>query len=610
MTAARRPPRLLMRTLAVTFGTVALLLGIVFVVVTLTVRNDVRQSVVSQLESSQRMFAALESRRQRELQAQAATIADSPTLIAALDTIQVEAARSMATNREAIETIDRELQKLAARVEADAIVLADPRGVVIDSAGRLGERWARGRKISMLNADAGRDAMTQSGDAIFRAIAVPLQLPDAIVGTLYLATAIDSAYAEDLGRLSGTHTAIVADTSSADGARPPRTESSGAVSRADGARGFSRADGARGFSRADGARLPRAESRAGVRRALIATTLSPTAGREFESSIGLERPSEGTVVLDGESFAFRRLIAIGDASFYALSSIDESSRPALRSTMRNLAVLAGAALALALLASFVLARLLAKPVGTLARSLSARAASRDVLTPLALTGSSREIDALTETFNALMSSVAEAEAQTEAAYTGAIRALATALDARDPYTAGHSERVSVLSVAIGRALALSDEELEVLRLGALLHDIGKIGVPDHVLMKPGALTAAEFASIRQHPVLGARILRPVPFLARHIPIVELHHERPDGQGYPLGLRGHDIPLPARIVHVADAYDAIISARAYRAARPPADALRELWRCAGTAFHAEVVGALANALPGLTSDVHDAVLETV
>ena len=132
------------------------------------------------------------------------------------------------------------------------------------------------------------------------------------------------------------------------------------------------------------------------------------------------------------------------------------------------------------------------------------AASHDVEARLPLTGSSRELDALTDTFNALMASVALAEAQTEAAYTGAIRALAAALDARDPYTAGHSERVSVLSVAIGRALALG-RRVEVLRLGALLHDIGKIGVPDDVLRKPGALTRRGVRVIKQHPVLGARI---------------------------------------------------------------------------------------------------------
>jgi HD-GYP domain-containing protein (c-di-GMP phosphodiesterase class II) len=107
-------------------------------------------------------------------------------------------------------------------------------------------------------------------------------------------------------------------------------------------------------------------------------------------------------------------------------------------------------------------------------------------------------------------------------------------------------------------------------------------------------------------VLGARILRAVPFLAPHLPIVELHHERPDGRGYPRGLRGADIPLAAAIVHVADAYDAMTSARAYRNARPSGDALKELWRCAGTEFDAEIVGALATALPGVTAAEWEAV----
>jgi putative nucleotidyltransferase with HDIG domain len=151
-------------------------------------------------------------------------------------------------------------------------------------------------------------------------------------------------------------------------------------------------------------------------------------------------------------------------------------------------------------------------------------------------------------------------------------------------------------------MGLSPEALDVLRLGALLHDIGKIGISDNVLRKPGALTAEEFETIKEHPGLGARILRNVPFLAHHLSIVELHHERPDGRGYPHGLTSEQTPLLARIVHVADAFDAITSARAYRPARPSAEATRELWRHAGTQFDAEVVQALLRALPeiGATS----------
>jgi putative nucleotidyltransferase with HDIG domain len=557
VTNTKRPPRLLVRTMAVTFLTVAMLLVVVFVVVTLSVRTQVTGAVTANLESSQRMFAALETRRQRELRAQAATIADSPTLNAALDTIEIEGrGRAGTVNAEALETIDRELLKVAARIDADAVVLVDSRGTTIDAAGRLKDRWPPGRAVALATtkdmntgqpADNAFDGVAHIGAAVFRVVAVPLQLPDAAIGTLYLATSLDRTFADELARLSGSKTAIISD---------------------------------------------------GL---LITSTLSDRAARQFEAAVVGARPVTGTATLDGESYAFRRLVAVGDTVFYALSSVDDSSRSAMRDAMKSLAALGAFALGLALLGSFALARLLTEPIGKLSTSLAGMATSHNVTTPLPLSGSSREVDALTDTFNALMTSVAEAEAQTEAAYTGAIRALATALDARDPYTAGHSERVSVLSVAIGRSLALPEDDLEVLRLGALLHDIGKIGVPDHILMKPGKLTDEEFDAIKQHPGLGARILKSVPFLSRHIPIVELHHERPDGRGYPRGLRGDDIPLAASIVHVADAYDAMTSARAYRAARPSADALRELWRCAGTEFQADIVGALANALPGVTSD---------
>ena len=556
----RRPPRLVVKTLAISFITVFVLLVIVFFTVTVSVSDQVRQSVTANLESSQRMFAALETRRQHELAGQAATLAENPTLKAALDTYQTEARTSGDAERsQLLATIDGELRKVAASVESDAVVLMDIHQNTLAAAGRMGERFPRGRPVALPAAKDGAtfDGIAHMSGAAFRVVAVPLQFSDATTfGTLLLATSLDAGYAEELARLAGTRTAIIGN---------------------------------------------------GL---MLATTLPAGAAREFESAVAATRPDAGTRTLNGESYAYRRLVAVGDTSFYALGSIDESSRGAMSRARRNLAFTAVGALLLALLGSVSLARLLARPVGQLSTSLARMAASHDVTSRLPLTGSSRELDALTDTFNDLMASVALAEAQTEAAYTGAIRALAAALDARDPYTAGHSERVSVLSVAIGKTLSLSADDLEVLRLGALLHDIGKIGVPDDVLRKPGALTDAEFEFIRQHPVLGARILRSVPFLARHIPIVELHHERPDGRGYPTGLRGDDIPLAARIVHVADAYDAMTSARAYRGARPSGDALRELWRCAGTEFHADIVGALATALPGVISDVGVVVFERV
>ena len=330
---------------------------------------------------------------------------------------------------------------------------------------------------------------------------------------------------------------------------------------------------------------------------VIAGTLPVAASRSFDRVVGTARPAGRHGRPQRRIFAFRRLVDVGDTAFYALGSIDGLSKAATEAAMRTMGLVAGGALIVALIGSVWLAQTISGPIGRLSRSLDEVAMSRDFTGHLPRSGSSRELDTLTETFNELMTSVSAAEAETEAAYTGAIRALAAALDARDPYTAGHSERVSTLSVATGRLLDLSDAELEVLRLGALLHDIGKIGVPDAVLRKAGPLTDVEYEQIKAHPVLGARILRSVPFLAPHIPIVELHHERPDGRGYPYALNADAVPLAARIVHVADAYDAMTSARAYRDARSPAMAVDELRRCSGTAFDATIVEALVQSLRG-------------
>src|SRR5439155_16571446 len=149
------------------------------------------------------------------------------------------------------------------------------------------------------------------------------------------------------------------------------------------------------------------------------------------------------------------------------------------------------------------------------------------------------------------------------AYVEFVGSLASALEARDGYTAGHSGRVSEHACAIAKVLKVSEEEMDIIRLGALLHDIGKIGVADHVLQKPGRLTKQERALIQQHPAIGRRILEGVRGFEPYLSTVELHHENWDGTGYPLGLRGDATPLSARIVHVADAYDAMTTDRPYR-----------------------------------------------
>jgi putative nucleotidyltransferase with HDIG domain len=205
-------------------------------------------------------------------------------------------------------------------------------------------------------------------------------------------------------------------------------------------------------------------------------------------------------------------------------------------------------------------------------------------------GTVQEIRDLCESFNRAAASVRDSRENLHAAYVEFVESLASALDARDPYTAGHSRRVSEYACAIARALNYTAADLEEIRVAALLHDIGKIGIADAVLQKPGKLTEEEFAIIREHPTIGRRILEGVRGFHPYLPVVELHHEDWDGSGYPHGLKGEATPLSARIVHVADAYDAMTSDRPYRRGMGQERALRILAENAGTQFDATAVAA--------------------
>jgi putative nucleotidyltransferase with HDIG domain len=178
--------------------------------------------------------------------------------------------------------------------------------------------------------------------------------------------------------------------------------------------------------------------------------------------------------------------------------------------------------------------------------------------------------------------------------TAALEALSATVDARDTYTAGHSKRVRVYALAIAGELALSDPEVEAVGQAALLHDIGKIAVPDSVLLKEGELTAVEWMVMKSHPEEGARIIERLGHLDAVVPAIRHHHERPDGRGYPAGLRGGEIPLVARIIHVADALDAMTTSRVYRAAMSEEAAFVEIERARGTDFCSDCVAALMRA----------------
>ena len=172
-------------------------------------------------------------------------------------------------------------------------------------------------------------------------------------------------------------------------------------------------------------------------------------------------------------------------------------------------------------------------------------------------------------------------------YLETVRSLVAAIDAKDSYTKGHQERVARYSVLLGEELKLAPKELDLLHQAAILHDIGKIGIPEQILRKTSALTFEEFKIVKQHPAIGAEIISPVEFLKDAVPIVRHHHEKYDGTGYPDGISGLQIPLGSRIIAVADAVDAMLTDRPYARAKSLSQVREELKRCAGTQFDPEL-----------------------
>lgn len=286
----------------------------------------------------------------------------------------------------------------------------------------------------------------------------------------------------------------------------------------------------------------------------------------------------------------------------SLQNVDAASGP-VQSVLSRVFLIAAIGMVLtALMCSVYSSRSMVKPITAMISHL--RKSEDTGLLPEfhGQLSSIREIRDLTSSFNHAAGAIRETRERLQRAYVESVGSLASALDARDGYTAGHSRRVSELSCATAAALGVTARELETIRTGALLHDIGKIGISDTVLQKPGKLTREEFAIIRQHPEIGRRILEGVQGFAPYLDVVELHHENWDGSGYPHGQSGEETPLAARIIHVSDAYDAMTTDRPYRRGMSHSRAISILREYAGTQFDPSVVEAFANVAIELDPDV--------
>jgi len=276
---------------------------------------------------------------------------------------------------------------------------------------------------------------------------------------------------------------------------------------------------------------------------------------------------------------------------------DEARALASVGEMRTQAWLISLAFALvALLIGSVAARFLTSPIMRLSSvakqiadgDLSARVETRNVT----------EIGTLGESFNTMsdkleehIASLAKAASENRELFVGTVKALAAAIDGKDKYTRGHSERVARISVAIGKQMNLPEDELETLRISALLHDVGKIAIDDSILKKPAALTDEEFAIMKTHPVRGYKIMSQIPAMKDFLPGMYMHHEMVNGQGYPQGLTDEQIPLQAKIVSIADTFDAMTIDRPYSKGMLLPDAIERIGSFVGTRYDPKVYEAL-------------------
>jgi putative nucleotidyltransferase with HDIG domain len=323
--------------------------------------------------------------------------------------------------------------------------------------------------------------------------------------------------------------------------------------------------------------------------------------QEFRNARGYSAlTSEFSLNVDGKPVEYIASFDTTDQGWGIFVQLEKrQAYAAVQQMIQTTLLWASLAMGLALILAYLLAANVTRPIDVLARGTEAFA--RGEFGHRVSVRSRNELGALAGTFNSMAEQIqgyiqrlASAAQLNNELFMGTIKALAEAIDEKDPYTRGHSERVNRYAVLLAKQLGLSRSEIRQVHISSLFHDIGKIGIEDKILRKPAVLTDEEYTIMKQHPEKGAQMLSKIKAMKDIIPGMRFHHERWDGSGYPMRLRGEQIPLAARIVAVADAFDAMTTNRPYQKAMPYDKAIARLFELADKAFDRRVVSAFSDA----------------
>ncbi|MBK5292099.1 MAG: HD domain-containing protein [Acidobacteriia bacterium] len=520
----RRPLPLSLRVFGLTFVPICVALAVSFLIFRWRLEENVKAGLRETIRNTQEELVRVRADAETQQQRLVGTIAENPSLKAG-----IALWRQMGDHADTRRTIEDQLFEICANLNYDLMIVFDSRNEPIAAVVRKG-----GKTIPLpANRIPPRlQSMAVIDDGLYSLIKVPINIDSENLGALSVGRSFDAS-------VLGRHGVLT---------------SNGRVLRSN------------------------------------VTELRP-AGIEAGLSACQAGKTECQAALHGETFLISKVgnthLGTGFA-IWNFQSVDAASRPLIRAQGQSLLIAAAATLFAALFVAVFASRSIAKPMTHLVEALRESERTGVLRSDFEIDTGTQEVDQLARALNTAAGAIADSQRRLDAAYLEFTRTMAQTLDARDHYTAGHSQRVSDYALAVAEALSVSTADKDVIQIGANLHDIGKIGIPDAVLQKSGRLTPAEFEIIKQHTVIGKRILESVARFHDYLAIVELHHENHDGTGYPWGLTGEQIPLAARIVHVVDAYDAMTSSRPYRGAMPHETALKVLRDNAGTQFDPAIV----------------------